>query len=125
MGGLAGAIRHREPSVLLAGRLRRLAWKYDGFSDLHIRARVAFAQSGGGRAGVFLGNLFCCLNYDTQQVELYQGSTLLGSYSTSFSKTPDARLHTDPSLYTIEMRKRGNRVRVYSAAAIRCASPPR
>ena len=90
---------------------------YDGFSDLHIRARVGFPQNGGGRAGVFLGNLFCCLNYDTQRVELYQGSTLLGSYSTSFSKTPDAQLHSDPTVYTIEMRKRGSKVRVYSGSS--------
>lgn len=95
----------------------RLAWKYEGFSDLHIRARVGFPQNGGGRAGVFLGNLFCCLNYDTQRVELYQGSSLLGSYATSFSKTPDAQLHSDPTVYTIEMRKRGNRVRVYSGSS--------
>ncbi len=66
-----------RPYSLLEGS-GKLAWKYDGFSDLHIRARVGFPQNGGGRAGVFLGNLFCCLNYDTQRVELYQGSTLLG-----------------------------------------------
>ncbi|MDD3538006.1 MAG: glycosyl hydrolase family 18 protein, partial [Eubacteriales bacterium] len=29
----------------------RLAWKYDNFSDVHIRVRLAFPQSGGGRAG--------------------------------------------------------------------------
>ena len=105
-----------RPYSLLEGS-GELAWKYDGFSDLHIRARVGFPQNGGGRAGVFLGNLFCCLNYDTQRVELYQGSTLLGSYSTSISKTPDAALHSDPTVYTIEMRKRGNRVRVYSGSS--------
>jgi hypothetical protein len=105
-----------RPYSLLEGS-GKLAWKYDGFSDLHIRARVGFPQNGGGRAGVFLGNLFCCLNYDTQRVELYQGSTLLGSYSTSFSKTPDAQLHSDPTVYTIEMRKRGSKVRVYSGSS--------
>jgi len=95
----------------------RLAWKYDGFSDVHIRARLAFPQNGSGRAGVFCGDLFCCLNVDTQRVELYQGSTLLGSYSTSFNKTPDSSLRSSPSMYTIEMRKRGNTVRVYSGAS--------
>ena len=95
----------------------RLAWKYDGFSDVHIRARLAFPQNGSGRAGVFCGDLFCCLNVDTQRVELYQGSTLLGSYSTSFNKTPDTSLRSSPSMYTIEMRKRGNTVRVYSGAS--------
>ncbi|MTI95461.1 MAG: glycosyl hydrolase [Firmicutes bacterium] len=95
----------------------RLAWKYDGFSDVHIRARLAFPQNGSGRAGVFCGDLFCCLNIDTQRVELYQGSTLLGSFSTSFNKTPDSSLRSSPSMYTIEMRKRGNTVRVYSGAS--------
>ena len=66
---------------------------------------------------MFCGDLFCCLNVDTQRVELYQGSTLLGSYSTSFNKTPDSSLRSSPSMYTIEMRKRGNTVRVYSGAS--------
>lgn len=92
-----------------------IAWLYSGFDDIHIRARLAFPADGGGRAGVFCGSLFCCLNYDTQQVELYNGSTLLGSYATSFSKTSDADLRTDPNMYTIEMRIRGNKVRVYSS----------
>lgn len=70
----------------------KLAWKYDGFSDIHLRARLAFCSDGGGRAGVFCGDLFCCLNYDNQAVELYNGSTLLGSYSTDLVKTPDADL---------------------------------
>jgi hypothetical protein len=95
----------------------KLAWKYEGFSDIHIRARLAFPQNSSGRAGVFLGDIFCCLNYDTQRVELYQGTSLLGSYSTSFSKTADADLRVNPNMYTIEMRKRGNKVRVYSGAA--------
>ena len=95
----------------------KLAWKYDGFSDIHIRARLAFPQNSSGRAGVFLGDIFCCLNYDTQRVELYQGNSLLGSYSASFSKTVDADLRANPNMYTIEMRKRGNKVRVYSGAA--------
>jgi len=95
----------------------RLAWKYDGFSDVHIRARLAFPQNGSGRAGVFCGDLFCCLNYDTQRIELYQGSALRGSYAASFNKTPDSELRSNPSMYTIEMRKRGNTVRVYSGTS--------
>lgn len=95
----------------------RLSIKYDGFSDIHLRARLAFPQSGSGRAGVFCGDIFCCLNFNSQQVELYQGSTLLGSYSTSFSQTPDIDIRKDPYMYTIEMRRRGNQVRVYSGAS--------
>jgi len=91
-----------------------LAWKYNNFSDVHIRARIAFPSNGSGRAGVFCGNVFCCINIDTQRVELYQGSWLLGSYSASYSKTSAADIRTNPNMYLIEMRKRGTRVRVYS-----------
>lgn len=35
----------------------------------------------------------------------------------AFSKTPASAIHSDPTLYTIEMRKRGNRVRVYSGSS--------
>lgn len=95
----------------------KLALDYTGFSEIHVRARFAFKSSGGGKAGVFLGSIFCCINYDTQCVELYQGSKKLGSYASSFSKTSNADLRSNPSLYTVEMRIRGNKVRVYSGAA--------
>jgi len=94
----------------------QLAWNYYSFSDVHIRARIAFPQNGAGRAGVFIGNIFCCINIDTQRVELYQGAALLGSYGASYSKTPNADIRTNPNMYLIEMRKRGNRVRVYSGS---------
>ena len=51
----------------------QLAWKYSGFQELHLRARLAFPANGSGKAGVFCGDVFCCLNYDTQRVELYKG----------------------------------------------------
>ena len=92
-----------------------VAWHYEGFQDIHIRARLAFPSDGGGRAGVFCGSLFLCLNYETQCLELYNGSTKVGSYSTSFSKTADADLRGNATRYTLEMRSRGNRVRVYSS----------
>lgn len=92
----------------------QLAWKYNNFCDVHIRARLAFPMNGTGRAGVFCGDVFCCINIDAQRIELYQGATLLGSYSASYLKTPDADLRTNPNMYLIEMRKRGNKVRVYS-----------
>ncbi len=95
----------------------QLAWQYSGFSDIHLRARLAFPSDGSGRAGVFCGNLFCCLNITNQAVELYNGSTLLGSYSTEISRTFNANLRNNPNMYTIEMRIRGNRVRVYSGAS--------
>lgn len=95
----------------------QLAWQYEGFTDVHLRAQIAFPANGSGRAGVFIGNIFACLNVDTQRVELYQGSTLLGSSAASFSRTPAADIRSNPSMYTIEMRKRGNRVRVYSGSS--------
>ncbi len=53
----------------------------------------------------------------TQRLELYEGSTLKGSYSASYAKTAKADLRSNPSVYTIEMRKRGNKVRVYSSTS--------
>jgi len=95
----------------------QLAWRYDDFADIHIRARLAFPSGSGGRAGVFCGSIFCCLNYDSQSVELYNGSLLIGSYKTLINKIQDEKLRTNPDMYTIEMRIRGNTVRVYSGAA--------
>lgn len=92
----------------------QLAWKYNGFSDAHVRARIAFPSNGTGRAGVFLGNLFCCINIGNQCVELYQGNTLINSWQGAYSRTPDANIRDNPNMYLLEMRKRGNRVRVYS-----------
>ena len=66
----------------------QLAWQYDGFSDIHLRARLAFPANGSGRAGVFCGNLFCCLNYDSQAVELYNGSTLLPGDTADAERRP-------------------------------------
>lgn len=95
----------------------RLSVKYDGFTDIHLRAKIAFPEDGGGRAGLFFGDIFCCLNFSTQRVELYQGIDLMGSYSTSFSKTPNSDIRKNPNMYTVEMRKRGNKIRVYSGAS--------
>ncbi|MDD4148291.1 MAG: glycosyl hydrolase family 18 protein, partial [Candidatus Cloacimonetes bacterium] len=58
----------------------RLAWNYNGFSDVHLRARLAFPSDGSDRAGIFCGDIFCCLNINSQRIELYNGSTLIGSY---------------------------------------------
>jgi len=79
----------------------QLAWRYDSFSDVHLRARLAFPHNGSGRAGVFIGDIFCCINIDTEQVELYQGSILLGSYGAAYSKTPATDIRTNPNMYLI------------------------
>lgn len=92
----------------------QLAWKYSGFNDVHLRARIAFPTNGTGRAGIFIGNVFCCINIGNQRVELYQGSTLLGSWQGEYSRTSDSNIRSNPNMYLIEMRKRGSRVRVYS-----------
>ncbi|MCI2061740.1 MAG: glycosyl hydrolase family 18 protein [Eubacteriaceae bacterium] len=94
-----------------------LSLSYDGFSDIHLKARLAFAEGSSGKAGVFCGSLFCCLNLSAQAVELWNGSEKLGSYSQSILRTPATNLRANPNMYTIEMRIRGNRVRVYSGAA--------
>jgi len=94
-----------------------LMWDYTGFKDIHIRARLGFPKNGSGRAGVFCGNLFCCLNISNQAVELYNGSTLIGSYKTEITRNTDGSLRTDPSVYTVEMRIRNGKVRVYSGSS--------
>ncbi|ADL53625.1 glycosyl hydrolase family 18 protein [Clostridium cellulovorans] len=94
-----------------------LMWDYSGFKDIHIRARLGFLKNGSGRAGVFCGSLYCCLNISNQAVELYNGSTLIGSYATEIAKNTDASLRTDPSVYTVEMRIRNGKVRVYSGSS--------
>lgn len=95
----------------------RLAWNYNGFSDVHLRARIAFPSDGSGQAGIFCGEIFCCLNINSQRIELYNGSSLIGSYATEIVKTASADLRSNPRMYTIEMRIRGNSVRVYSGAS--------
>lgn len=95
----------------------KVGWKYGSFKDLHIRCRIAFPMDGGGKSGVFVGDLFLCINFDSQRLELYQGDNLLGSYSAEYVKTSDELLRTDPSTYTFEMRIRGNKIRVYSGSA--------
>ncbi len=74
----------------------QLAWRYDGFSDVHLRARLAFPHNGSGRAGVFIGDIFCCINIDTERVELYQDSILLGSYGAAYAKTPATDIAQTP-----------------------------
>ena len=61
--------------------------------------------------------MFLGINYDTQRLELYEGSTLKGSYAAAYEKTSEENLRSNPSVYTIEMRKRGNTVRVYSSTS--------
>ena len=95
----------------------QLAWQYEGFKDIHIRARLAFPADGNGRAGVFCGSLFCCLNVSSQAVELYNEASLIGSYHQKIDKTSSAHIRDAPSMYTVEMRIRGNKVRVYSGAS--------
>jgi len=95
----------------------KVGWAYSGFKDLHIRCRIAIPEGGGGRTGVFVGDLFLCINYDSQRLELYQGDELLGSYASTYEKTSDDMLREDPSTYTFEMRIRGDKVRVYSGTA--------
>ncbi|MCM1463362.1 MAG: glycosyl hydrolase family 18 protein [Bacteroides sp.] len=94
----------------------QLALKYGGFGDVHLRARVAFPSDGVGRAGVFYGDVFCCINISAKRLELYQGGTLLGSYSADYEPTADEDIRDDPNMYQLEMRVRGNSVRVYSGA---------
>ncbi len=48
---------------------------------------------------------------------MYKGSSLLCIYSQVISRTANVDLWGNPTMYTVEMRIRGNRVRVYSGAS--------
>ena len=52
---------------------------------------------------VFIGDIFCCINIDTERVELYQDSILLGSYGAAYAKTLATDIRTNPNMYLIEM----------------------
>ena len=95
----------------------KLAINYDEFKNLHLRAQLIFPEDFTGRAGVFLGDIFCCYNYDTQAIELYEGGVLKGSYAVSIERTSKDNLRSNPAVYTLEMRKRGNTVKVYSGGS--------
>ena len=43
----------------------QFAWNYEGFRDIHLRARLAFPAGSTGKAGVFCGSL-SALNYNSQ-----------------------------------------------------------
>lgn len=95
----------------------KIALNYSGFSEIHIRARFAFPSDSSGRTGVFCGNIYCCLNINSQAVELYKDETLIDSYPVELERTADGELRENPTMYTVEMRIRNNKVRVYSGAA--------
>ncbi|MFR5584201.1 MAG: hypothetical protein ACLTLQ_10650 [[Clostridium] scindens] len=93
----------------------KLAWQYDGFSGCICGPGWRFPANGSGRAGVFCGSLFCCLNYDApRRVELYQRHPRsLALQPGDRARTSSADLRGNPSMYTVEMRLRGTGVRVF------------
>lgn len=74
--------------------------KRTSFSDAHIYARW---NGGGGRVGVVLGDLFACMNYSNNQLQLWNGSTLVHAISFTMNGSQ-----------AIAMRVRENSVRVYT-----------
>lgn len=74
--------------------------KKTNWSDAHIYARW---NGGSGRIGVVLGNLFACMNYNNNQLQLWNGSSLV--HAISFTMTGEQ---------AIAMRVRQNSVRVYT-----------
>ncbi|MDD4462454.1 MAG: glycosyl hydrolase family 18 protein [Eubacteriales bacterium] len=88
-----------------------------GYGDVNLRARFAFVGGAGGKTGIYRGDVSLVLNHATQALELYQGSTLKGSFAMDINITPDDQIRTAPLQHTIEMRIRGSSVRVYSGSA--------
>lgn len=81
---------------------------YSQFSDVHIRARITFPTGSSGKAGIYLGDLYLALNKDTQQLELYEGGSLVGSCAMEI---------LEERQYQIALRQRGSSVKVYSGYA--------
>lgn len=75
--------------------LKRTTW-----TDVHVYARW---QSGSGRVGVVLGDLFACMNYANNQLQLWNGSNLVHAIS-----------YTMNGEQAIAMRVRNGTVRVYT-----------
>jgi len=75
---------------------------YAGFTDVSVRANVKLNAN--GRAGVVFGSLWWCVNTSTGRLELYQGTSLVGSYNAGVGvgKT-----------YSIRMRIRGSEAACY------------
>lgn len=74
--------------------------KKTNWSDIHIYARW---QSGYGRVGVVLGELFACMNYNNNQLQLWNGNSLV--HAIAFEMTGEQ---------AIAMRVRPGSVRVYT-----------
>lgn len=91
----------KEPQKLQlngASTLKKTNW-----SDVHIYARW---NGGSGRVGVTLGNLFACMNYNNNQLQLWNGNTLV--HAISFTMTGEQ---------AIAMRVRNGSVRVYTGTS--------
>lgn len=76
-------------------QLKRTTW-----TDTHVYARW---QSGSGRVGVIFGDLFACMNYANNQLQLWNGSNLVHAIS-----------YTMNGEQAIAMRVRNGTVRVYT-----------
>lgn len=74
--------------------------KQTNWSDVHIYAKW---KNGSGRVGVTLGSLFACMNYNNNQLQLWDGETLV--HALSFTMTGEQ---------AIAMRVRSGSVRVYT-----------
>lgn len=88
----------KEPQKLLLNGTSTL--KKTDWSDVHVYARW---NGGAGRVGVTLGNLFACMNYNNNQLQLWNGSSLV--HAISFTMTGEQ---------AIAMRVRNGSVRVYT-----------
>ena len=88
MGCVAGNLRlrrYQQTLFQLEGE-GELAWLYSGLMIFISVQGWRFRQMVVAEPVYSAAVFSAAVNYDTQQVELYNGSTLLGSYATSFSR---------------------------------------
>lgn len=104
--GSASIIPNEEQGIDWAKKPQRLrlvgksVLKKTQWTDVHVFARW---EGGSGRVGVTFGSLFACMNYGNNQLQLWNGSSLV--YAIPFTMNGEQ---------AIAMRVRGGTVRVYT-----------
>ncbi len=86
--GRYGKIKMIPPVVPIRSLTGMAKWRgSSGFFRCSFAGKVGLYSRGKWSCRHFCGNVFCCLNFNTQRIELYNGSSLIGSYATEIVKT--------------------------------------
>lgn len=85
----------------------QISLTYNGFNDILVRATIKLDSQ--GRAGVFFNGIWLAINSYTGRLELYDGSTLAGTYNANIRAGV---------FYTISVRIRGSSVAAFLGNSI-------